>query len=431
MKKQLTKPTVYIALPCMDEFENIDKVLTCVKSQTYAKLHLFVCVNQPEKYHHAPAYSHIVEGNAKTIEYLQKEKDTPITIIDKSSKGMGWDEKNYGVGWARKVLFDSIEAVADNEDVVVSMDADTFFQSDYLEAIVKTFQELPIVSAISVPYYHCLSGDEMLDRLMLRYELYMRYYALNLWRIKSPYSFTALGSAIAFSMSAFRKIKGVAPKMSGEDFYLLQKLRKNGRIIHYCNAKVYPATRYSDRVFFGTGPALIKGKSGDWSSYPFYYPDMFDKIKEFYDALQSLFYENIDTPLDDFIEMSLGNNPKLLWDELRSQNNDIQRFEHACHIKFDGLRILQFLRHKHFSNNTLMREEEVIKHFMKTHYSQIFKEHLSVFQEFDLKTSAIENLNKIRDIFEQIELTYRKNDAMQLNESFQQNQTHQWKYLNS
>ncbi len=92
--------------------------------------------------------------------------------------------------------------------------------------LLNTFKHHPDAVALSVPYYHNLTGDEEKDRAILRYEIYMRYYAINLWRIGSPYNFTAVGSAMALPVWAYRAIGGITPHKSGEDFYFIQKLRK-------------------------------------------------------------------------------------------------------------------------------------------------------------------------------------------------------------
>ncbi len=92
-------------------------------------------------------------------------------------------------------------------------------------------------------------------------------------------SFTAIGSAMALPVKSYRAIGGMTPHKSGEDFYFLQKLRKFGKVLTWNKEKVYPEARYSDRVFFGTGPAMIKGRDGDWSSYPIYPFELFDEIK--------------------------------------------------------------------------------------------------------------------------------------------------------
>jgi hypothetical protein len=241
------------------------------------------------------------------------------------------------------------EAAAD-DDIIVSMDADTQL---WCQAICipsqRLFNRHPQAVALSNPYYHRLTGEENLDRAMLRYEIYMRYYAINMWRIGSPYSFTALGSAIALPVWAYRKIGGITAKKSGEDFYLLQKLRKTGWIIHHNHEKVFPATRFSDRVFFGTGPALIKGSQGLWDSYPIYDHQLFDKLAQTYSLFPALYDTKIATPMDDFISTQFKETD--IFEALRKNTSSREQFVKACHHKIDGLRVLQFVKSSQLKNS--------------------------------------------------------------------------------
>ena len=306
---------IYIALPAMNELENMEQFIHCCKNQTYQNFKLVICVNQPDDWWEKENMLSICNNNTLSIEFLKKIKDFPIEIIDRSSKGKGWTGKDFGVGWARKTVMDHINNEAADNDIIISLDADTRFNPDYFSSILENFQKHPEAAALSVPYYHELTGDEEKDRAILRYEIYMRYYAINLWRIFCPYSFTAIGSAMALPVKSYRAIGGMTPHKSGEDFYFLQKLRKYGPVLTWNKEKVYPEARYSDRVFFGTGPAMIKSRDGDWSSYPIYPFELFDEIKETYDLLPDLFLKDVFTPMDDFIEEKFAN--QNIWQPLR------------------------------------------------------------------------------------------------------------------
>jgi hypothetical protein len=200
---------------------------------------------------------------------------------------------------------DAINKVAKAKDIIVSLDADTTFRENYFSSLAENFSDHPDAVAIAVPYFHQLVEDEAANRAMLRYEIYMRYYSLNLWKIGSPYSFMALGSAMAFPLWAYRAVGGMTPKMSGEDFYFLQKLRKYGKMLFSNPEKVYPAARFSDRVYFGTGPAMIKGNQGDWTSYPIYSFHYFDEIRMTTDLFTEFFRKTKSTPVVSFLRQLL------------------------------------------------------------------------------------------------------------------------------
>ena len=378
--------TVYVALPVMDEELVISRCLEAIQKQTYSNYKLYACVNQPDSWWDEPSKIEVCQANALVMSML---KDAGAVVIDKTSRGKGWQGKDMGVGWARKVIMDEINAVASPADIIISTDADTVFGENYFDSVVRLFQSHSDRMALSNPYYHKLTGDETLDRALLRYEIYMRCYALNLWHIGSPYAFTALGSAIALPVSAYRKIGGMTPKKSGEDFYFLQKLRKAGKIMTWNAEKVYPATRYSDRVFFGTGPALIKGRKGDWKSYPIYHRGLFDDISQTYNLFEQLFQSDVDTPLDSFIHSQLKENN--IWTSLRNNTKTLNSFVAACHQKIDGLRILQFLKWK---NDSLeISDEEALKDFFDYFYPQ---EQRFNFVNFSFQNTAVRELDEIR-----------------------------------
>ena len=358
------KTKLHIALPVLNELDYINEFLECVRNQTYKNFSLYVCVNQPEDWWEDDEKKYICTNNSKTIRLLESVKGIPITIIDRSSRKSGWQGRRHGVGWARKNIMDYIDKVAYISDIIVSLDADTTFSNNYFSSIVETFSQNSIAVALSVPYYHKLVEDENANRAILRYEIYMRYYAINLWRIKSPYSYTALGSAFALPIKSYRALGGLTPKMSGEDFYFLQKLRKYGNLINWNPEKVFPGNRFSDRVYFGTGPAMIKGNTGDWDSYPIYDFNDFNIIKETYDLFPTLFKENVETPMDDFLTFIFKE--ENIWDSLRNNNKVEERFVKACHEKLDGLRILQFLKEK--NNSAKKSDEEKLFAFMRKFY---------------------------------------------------------------
>ena len=387
-------PVIYIALPVMDEAFYLPKCLDCIESQNYKHFHVVICVNQPDEWWELPEKRDVCKNNAQVLNYLCKKGKTKYTIIDKCSKGHGWENNNHGVGWARKTAMDFIAKKAEKTDIILSLDADTFFSPDYFSSIVNNFSEFPNAVALSNPYYHKLSGSNAEDRAILRYEIYMRNYAINLLEIASPYSFTALGSAIALPVSSYLAIGGLTPKKSGEDFYFLQKLRKYGNIVVFNNEKVFPAARFSDRVFFGTGPAMIKGNNGDWSSYPVYHHLLYDNINKTYNCFSSLYKKDCETPLTQFLIEQYKTNE--IWKPLRENHKDTAHFVRACHEKLDGLKILQYLK----SEQTLINKS--VESCLYENTLEIFNkilpfEKMNQLKELNFENISIDLLNEIRN----------------------------------
>ncbi len=336
---------VHIAVPAMNEAEYIEQTLACIQNQNCnAGINVYVCVNQPELYWDNEETRPICINNQLTLTILRKSKIENLTVIDHCSKGLGWDSKKYGVGMARKVLMDFVSEKAHPEDVVISLDSDTLFKPDYVQSIVDRFECYPKAVGISVPYFHDLTSKEAEDRAILRYEIYMRNYAIQMLRINSPYAFTALGSAMAFRVSAYRAIGGMAPMKSGEDFYFLQQLRKFGSIIISNPQKVYPAARFSNRVFFGTGPAMIKGDSGDWSSYPIYHKALFQEVYSVYRQIKEMYHKDVATEMLFYKFLQVQFKDENFLNPLRKNAKNTAQFVRAFHTKVDGLRVLQFLK---------------------------------------------------------------------------------------
>ena len=338
---------------------------------------------------------------------LRQESRFPLEVLDFSSPGNGWKGKNFGVGWARKVLFNKILAEAVPEDLIVSMDADTRFGENYLASVMSQMQLSPQWLALSAPYYHELTGDDTFDRAILRYELFMRNYAINMIEISSPYAFTAIGSAIVVRCGALRKIGGITPMKSGEDFYLMQKLRKMGAVGTYCAECVHPAARFSSRVDFGTGPAMMKGANGDWTSYPIYHHTLFQKVEATYQIIEELYEHDVNTDFTHFLQEQFKTEE--LWEPLRANVKNKSQFARAFHEKADGLRILQFLKMEQKRANI---PDEValfdnLNRFFNTEERNQIQSLFSSNQPLEsLSTSA---LNAIRNLMFKAEMRKRKN----------------------
>ena len=361
----------------MDEANNLVHLLFCLRHQTFKNFSLYICVNQPEEWHSSSDDYHqaVVDANAETMRRLSEINDLDIAVIDRSSPGSGWSGKKKGVGWARKVLFEAIVPKHNPQEIIVSLDADTHFEPDYFEKIVSVFEKDPDAAALSAIYYHPVQtqGFPQLEafnrksktefstfnsRSLLRYECYMRHYLINLLAIGSPYAFSALGSAMAFTAEAYRRSGGITPLQGGEDFYLMQRFAKTGKVIvgrtnfqqiplseHgpvFNFPIVFPQSRESRRVPFGTGPAVSMPLEEQVRKYPFYSKEAFLQVKETYDLFPTLFEHDVEAPMSGFLRQQLAtDNP---WQPLRRNFKSRELFVRACKERIDGLRILQFLR---------------------------------------------------------------------------------------
>ncbi|MBP5547404.1 MAG: hypothetical protein J6X58_00745 [Bacteroidales bacterium] len=389
-----------VAIPILAELENLPKLIESLQHQSLRDFDVYFCVNNPEGWSNSGDVSqrNMYLDNQEAMSYLREQakenKSFRLILIDRSSLGNGWQGKQHGVGWARKTLFEAIEREHDDNELIVSLDADTLFSDTYLESVHCTMNEHYNHSALCVPYYHPLSGNELNDRAMLRYEIYMRHYLINLLESNNPYAFTALGSAMVFPIWAYRRVRGITPLQGGEDFYLMQKFAKTGKILLSCNETVEPQGRPSSRVPFGTGPAIAKGIDYMNDTYPFYPHEGFEAVARTFSMFQDLYEYDQETPMNDFLRQQLKTDN--LWQPLRKNFKTKELFIHACHERVDGLRILQYL--KIFPLRTA---EEELHLFCKSH-------RITISEDFDFKNTCISEINSLRYTLFNLESSLRK-----------------------
>jgi hypothetical protein len=342
------KANIYVTIPALDELVGLPALLGDLSGQSFPRSHfeVWVCVNQPERWWQDPVRRRICARNVETLSLLRGWKSLRVRVIDRCRPGRGWPAGMGGVGWARKTLMDQVCCEAGGDDIVCSLDADVRIPPKYLENVYSALEpgsRLRPVALVS-PYYHPLVGNPELDRATLRYELYLRSYSINLWRIGSPYAFTALGSVLSFPVDSYLAVRGIAPRTAGEDFHFLMKLAKLGLVCRWTDEPVIPSPRPSPRVPFGTGPAVRWGRQGDWSRYPIFDPALFDRIQQTVSLFPALFHRPVETPLVDFFLYRFDTPDPFA--RLRSNHKTIDAFIRGCHQRFDALRIFQYLRYQ-------------------------------------------------------------------------------------
>lgn len=413
---------VFFVVPVLHEEDNLCNLLADFQAQSYKKCVCVICVNNPQEWHSDEEHLDDVVDNVKSINYLKSIgaksvtvdynegkiivghdglqptfNDKEIILIDKSTSGNAFPLKKSGVGWARKVMMDYVAYIAADDDIIISMDADTRFTGSYAMSVCDRFKKYPKAVAMSVPYYHTLGNNEVLNACILRYESYMRHYMSNMLRINNMYAFTALGSAMAFPVMCYNKIGGITPRRSGEDFYLLQNLRKIGNVLLWNDDMVFPSGRLSTRVDFGTGPALSKGMNGDWQSYPFYDENFFNEVKTTFDLFPQLYYEDIETPMTHFLKEILSTDD--IWAPLRKNYTTREQFVKACMNRVDALRILQYVKNRHKLNFNSVTLDS------RTHYDD---DNLSSFYlNRCFKNDCVDELMAVRDYQYTMEDTFR------------------------
>ncbi|MFT4767909.1 MAG: hypothetical protein ACI8RN_001039 [Glaciecola sp.] len=161
-----------------------------------------------------------------------------------------------GVGLARKIGCDIALALHARGHVrgdwIHCSDADAKLPPDYFEA-TKTAKT---GAALTYPFTHLPPIDPRERAAIALYERYLQSYVDGLRQAGSPYAFHTIGSCIAVNFAAYAQVRGFPRRAAGEDFYLLNKIAKQGPLITPRCTPISLSARLSQRVPFGTGPAL-------------------------------------------------------------------------------------------------------------------------------------------------------------------------------
>ena len=276
---------------------------------------------------------------------------TPILIEDLPGH-------QTGAGLPRKLGMD--EAIrhfnGDKSGIIVSLDADCLVENNYLIEIYRNFKEYGLNSA-TIQFHHPVEHLEPSNPLRIateNYEEYLRYYRLALEYCGYPYPFYTIGSAFAVTAETYRKVGGMGKQQSGEDFYFLQKVFPLGKTRFIDTTCVYPAARTSDRVPFGTGPALQKMLSENQLSKYSYRLEAFKTLKIFFGKID-LFFKKPEKE----IEKLIRNLPEYLFlflkeDDFFSKIKEINQhtaspanFRKRFFNYFNAFKILKYLNFVH------------------------------------------------------------------------------------
>ena len=216
--------------------------------------------------------------------YAQTE-NCDLLILDRNSPGNRLP-RGEGVGLARKIGCDlALSAIhtGSNRAALIHMsDCDVELPENYFDVEVAT-----LGAALIYPFFHEPCGIASVDEAHARYEAYLRYYVLGLRHAGSPYAHHSIGSCVAVVPMHYAAVRGVPKLQAGEDFYLLNKLAKVGRIHNTTSSPITIKARKSLRVPFGTGRATNE-IAQNIDRYRIYSPRIFDLIKTWLDGLVSL-----------------------------------------------------------------------------------------------------------------------------------------------
>ena len=262
-----------------------------------------------------------------------------------------------GVGLARKIAMDAAACFfyrqGRPECPILSLDADTWMEVNYLDETIRYFREHP-VAGVSIAYAHRLDecGEEVADA-MVKYELYLRYYRLALAYTGHPYAFHCIGSAFAVRASDYVAQGGMNKRQAGEDFYFLQKLISTGRFATLQGTRVYPSARFSTRTPFGTGQA-VRQIVENGGAFPVYDFAAFRALRHFFSGLPVLYKADRAKCEAYFLKLPSGIRSFLaetdglgLLEEVNANCASLAQFRKRFFDRFNAFRVLKYLNFVH------------------------------------------------------------------------------------
>ncbi|GHV57100.1 hypothetical protein FACS1894182_05110 [Bacteroidia bacterium] len=284
---------IRIIIPCYNEPEirqTLQSLWTCLRPACRVEIIVVInsCQISPEA---------VQQFNRKTYEELkvfaQKQNTpglylTPFIVEDLPGR-------QTGAGIPRKIGMDKAAAQFETENqpqgIIVSLDADCTVAENYLTEIYRCFRQYRLKSA-TIEFHHPvehLPENNEIRKATEVYEAYLRYYRAALEYTGYPYACYTIGSAFAVTAQTYRQAGGMGKQQAGEDFYFLQKVFPLGKTQFVDTTCVYPAARVSDRVPFGTGPAIAKMLHEKQFRKLSYRIEAFTELKNLFEKIDALF----------------------------------------------------------------------------------------------------------------------------------------------
>jgi hypothetical protein len=366
-----------IVVPSIAESNNLPALIKSLERNDKQELFntlLLVVVNNSDS-----SSEEVKNDNQITLNNL-RNINTPLNIsfIDACSPGKEMDDKNGGVGLARKIGMDlaltKFDYNCSQKRILICTDADCIVDSNYLSEISQEFNRNNLEAAV-VNFAHDISGDDEETKAIICYEIFLRYYVLGLNFAKSDYAFHTIGSTMLCTPEAYVKVGGMNKRKAAEDFYFLEKLAKIYTIGQIKSTFVHPSKRSSWRVPFGTGRSVDRYLSNIKDEYQLYDPQSFIILKNWLEV----FYDHFLIEQSSLIKIAKNINPAL-FDFLNQQdfenfvkkvlvNNknqlEVEKQKHFWFDAFKTLKLIHYLRDATYPNINMFNAIDELLRMMK------------------------------------------------------------------
>lgn len=367
-----------VVIPALAESSSLFRTLSCIAANPYSELRrtLLVCVVN----NHRPpvAAEEEIRDNQATLAILREliAGRTPsatgpamrkgdleriagsglrLGCIDASSAGAEIPDRDGGVGMARKIGMDAALAVLNGRGpgggVICCLDADTLVMENYLAAVHAHFSRTDDPAAVA-GYAHQKPADPRLLAAICCYEIFLRAYVMGLAFAGSPYAFHAIGSTMSCTAQAYAAVRGMNRRKAAEDFHFLDKLAKLRKVGHIGTTTVFPSSRTSDRVPFGTGQRMLRFMNGGMDEYRLYDSRIFAILREWLSGMEAdpdrdseailAAARKIHSGLKAYLDLSRF---AIDWPVIRRNCPDPEHLRRQFHVWFDGLKTLRLVHH--------------------------------------------------------------------------------------
>ena len=288
-------------------------------------------------------------------------------------------QKHAGAGLARKIAMDEavvrLQQSTLENPIIACFDADAMCSDNYLFELERHFKQSPKSLGCSINFEHPVEAEMFVNNAFLtegivQYELHLRYYQAALVYANHPQAEFTVGSSMAVTRNAYVAQGGMNRRKAGEDFWFMLKLMMAGDTTAILNATVYPSSRESFRVPFGTGRAMSEmAQKNDNTFYtaPF---SSFDRLKQLLTHVDELYEKNVE--IDDALTFQFleSQNWISIIEEIREYTTDIESFRKRFYRWLNVFMVMKFF---HFLRDEGV-EDEVVLQASKNLFPHLSKE---------------------------------------------------------
>jgi len=279
-----------LVIPCHGEGDGLATTLDTIPRGSKGAVLIILVVNASAQ---SPSWAHA--ANAQTLQRIRSDFDErkslapnaslhshpagALLLIDRATHSLL--PPGQGVGLARKIGADLLLSMIAEGQVaspwIHCSDADATFPRDYFDQLDV---DPPEKTAAALYRFRHVAGTGPANyEAALQYEMSLRYYILGLRFATSPYAFHSVGSTLALHATAYAHVRGFPRRRAAEDFYLLNKIAKVGRIHTLEGSPILLSSRASSRVPFGTGASVRRLLETPKPALDFYDPRIFDHLR--------------------------------------------------------------------------------------------------------------------------------------------------------